>query len=62
MIRIYKFSLVVVFVAFLIVLGINLGIAWVFVSGMTQPGCHTSTPIAGYPHPEEYWIKTDAID
>ena len=57
--RICKFSLVVGFAAFLIVFGINLVIAWMFVSGMTHPGCRSSTPIAGYPQPEEYWIETD---
>ncbi|MBU1661719.1 MAG: acetylxylan esterase [Chloroflexi bacterium] len=37
---------------------LDVGLAWIFVSGMTHPGCRQPQLVAGLPAPETHWLPT----
>jgi len=51
-----------IYTAFLLLLGIvivNFTLAWIFVRGLTHPGCQIPDPVAGVPKLEEHWLETE---
>jgi pimeloyl-ACP methyl ester carboxylesterase len=57
--RILQFSLIAALVAIIMILSIDVGFAWYFISRMTHPDCPLPSPIVGFPTPQEYWLTTE---
>jgi dipeptidyl aminopeptidase/acylaminoacyl peptidase len=59
LVRITRILAMTVLLSTLVVICINFTIAWVFTSGLTNPGCHPPTLIVAFPKPEEHWLLTE---
>jgi dipeptidyl aminopeptidase/acylaminoacyl peptidase len=57
--RILRLFIFVVFTVAVAYIAIDLGLAWIMVSGMTHPGCRAQQALDQLRLPEEHWLNTE---
>jgi fermentation-respiration switch protein FrsA (DUF1100 family) len=61
--RLARLTTFTAFVVVVLVMAMNITLAWLYISALTQPGCHEPQPLVNMAEPQEHWIRTeDGLD